>query len=216
MSDSVLFVVAVGASWLGIGLVLSIVMGRRGHDGFGWLVSGTIMGPLAIALAIDAKRHDERLRPASLPLRLRNAAHQGPIDVLVGYDGSAESAAAVDEVVALLGPRLGRLTVATVVSYGDIPELERLARHRLEQLARRRNPRARKFEILHGRPSVALARRAAEDGYDLIAVGTRGAGISKAIFGSAATELARDSKVLVLVVGAGDEAAVEVSTGTLS
>ena len=42
---------------------------------------------------------------------------------------------------------------------------------------------------------------ARDAGYELIVVGSRGAGISKAILGSAATELARNSAVPVLVVG---------------
>ena len=34
-------VIAIAAGWVATGLLLSIVMGRRGHDSFGWLVTGT-------------------------------------------------------------------------------------------------------------------------------------------------------------------------------
>ena len=215
MSDSFI-VAAIGVCWLAIGLVLAIAMGRRGHNSFGWLVVGMIMGPLGIVLAIDARRHDEQLRPAPLAPHRPSVSRRGPVDVLVGYDGSSESAAAVKAVVKLLGRRLGRLTVATVVSYGDVPHLERIAREKLQSLAGPRSAGARQFEILHGHPSVALAQRAAEGGYNLIAVGTRGAGLSKAILGSAASELARDSKVPVLVVGAPVEATVETTVEATS
>ena len=40
MADSPSLVVAAAASWAAIGLVLSIVMGRRSHDSFAWLVLG--------------------------------------------------------------------------------------------------------------------------------------------------------------------------------
>lgn len=55
------FVVAIGAVWMGIGVVLAVVMGRRGHSSFGWLVLGAVLGPLAVVLAIDAWGHSEEL-----------------------------------------------------------------------------------------------------------------------------------------------------------
>lgn len=52
MTATVVLVAA--AAWLGIGLVLSLVLGRRGHDPFSWFVLGMMLGPLAIALAVDS------------------------------------------------------------------------------------------------------------------------------------------------------------------
>ena len=202
MSDSFgLVVLVVGGAWLAMGLALAIVMGRRGHNSFGWLVLGTLLGPLGLALALDAGRHSERLEPAPLDGGAPARVGAGPVDVLVGYDGSPESAAALDAVVALFGDRIGRLTVATVVSFGDITEEERLAGERLRQLAGRASAAVPALEILHGHPSVALTELAIARGYELIAVGTRGKGISRAVLGSAASELARDSKVPILLVG---------------
>jgi len=57
------------------------------------------------------------------------------------------------------------------------------------------------LEVLHGRPAEALRQRAAEGGYDLLAVGTRGQGVAHGWLGSTATELAKVSKVPVLLVG---------------
>lgn len=201
MSDSVVLVVSVAAAWAAIGLVLSMVMGRRGHNGFGWLVMGSLLGPLAVALAIDAGRHDERLQPAMLADGVAATGGTGAVDVLVGYDGSPESAGAPRAVVDLLGERLGRLTVVSVVPYGSLHDQERVARERLLQLSERTPGRVPALEVVHGHPSAALRACAIDGGYDLIAVGTRGAGITKAILGSAASELARDSKVPVLLVG---------------
>ncbi len=201
MSEGLGFVLAVAGVWLAIGLVLSIVMGRRGHNGFGWLVMGTLLGPLGIVLAVDASRHEESLQAKPLAGAASPGGGIGPVDVLVGYDGSAESSAAVDAVIGLLGERLGRLTVATVVPFGDIKQQERVASGELRQLRPRPTGPAPALEVLHGHPSAALSQYAIEGGYELIAVGTRGAGITKAFLGSAASELARDSKIPVLLVG---------------
>jgi nucleotide-binding universal stress UspA family protein len=195
-------VIAIAVGWVATGLLLSIVMGRRGHDSFGWLVTGTVLGPLAIVLAIDARRRAEALQPASLFRGPPAIPSSGPIDVLVGFDGSPESRAAIDAVPALLGDRLGRLTVATVVPYGEIREQERLATDALRRLDGRTLGFECDLELLHGQPAAALTQYATEGGYELIAVGTRGAGITKAILGSAASKLAESSKVPVLLVTA--------------
>ncbi len=201
MSDSFSFFAVVAAAWLVIGLVLSIMMGRRGHNSFGWLVLGAVLGPLGVVLAIDARRHDERLKPSPLAGRASATAGSGPVDVLIGYDGSPESTAAMDAAVELLGDRLGRLTVATVVPFGNAKEPERLATEELARLPGGVAGRTPDLEILHGHPATALRQGAVEGGYELIAVGTRGKGLTKAMLGSAASELARDSKIPVLLVG---------------
>ena len=193
-------VVAIAGVWVAIGIVMSIVMGRRGHNSFGWLVLGTLLGPMAVVLAIDARRHDEELEPAAVGGS--GEARRGPVDVLVGFDGTAESVAAADAAAQLFGDRLGRLTVATVVPYGDMRWPAESAAEALRRLAARTPERACELEVLHGHPAAALREYAASAGYDVIAVGARGAGVTKAILGSAAAELARESKVPVLVVGA--------------
>ena len=52
-----------------------------------------------------------------------------------------------------------------------------------------------------GRPATVLDTIAAEDGYDLLVVGARGAGLSKVLLGSVASRLAARASVPVLVVG---------------
>lgn len=203
MSDNVSIVVVLLGVWLAIGAALAVVMGRRGHNGFGWLVLGTVLGPLGLVLALDALRHDgqDRLAPVTILGPVHGQA--GPVDVLVGYDGSPESAAALATAEALLGERAGRIVVATVVSLDRLGEEEREAEAALRRLSARAPYRAVAMEVLHGHPSTELAHRAVTGGFDLLAVGTRGKGVTRALLGSAASELARDSKVPVLVVGSG-------------
>ena len=186
--------------WLAIGLVLSLVMGRRGHAPFGWFLVGTALGPLALVLALTSWRAEEP-RPRQLTASAASGS-SGPVDALVGYDGSPEATAALDAVVGLLGSRLGRLTVATVIPHQAPAGEEKSAAAALETVCSPASRSAAGLEILRGLPSEALGHRAVEGGYQLLAVGTRGAGIAKAVFGSTASGLARTSKVPVLMVGA--------------
>jgi nucleotide-binding universal stress UspA family protein len=200
---SLSFVIAVAAVWIVIGLVLSLVMARRGHNATVWLALGTLMGPLAVVFAFDSTGH-EHMRPTVLDQPAPGPTiGYGPVDVLIGFDGSAESAPAAQTVVELLGPRLGRLTIATVVPYDGGREAERMAIAALERQSGRIGGFVPQVEVLHGRPAAALSLRAAEAGYDLLVVGTRGAGLTKAILGSAAVALSHDSKVPVLLAGGG-------------
>ena len=194
----------VGLVWVTIGAVLALVMGRRGHDAFSWFVVGGVLGPLGLVLAADAWRHGEQGRPQTVS-RLWSM-NPGPVDVLVGFDGSPECRAALDSAIAVLGARLGRLTLATVVPYDGGRDHEELARIALEGAAAalKRWPR---LEILHGRPSQALLDQAALEGYGLLVIGTKGAGASRSVLGSTATELARTARVPVLMVGPGEEPA---------
>jgi nucleotide-binding universal stress UspA family protein len=202
VSFTTLFLFA-AVAWLIIGLGLSVLMGRRGHDAFSWLLLGSLFGPLGLVLALDAWRHGERRHPELVSLR-RTRGH-GPVDVLVGFDGSPESKAALAASLELLGARLGRLTLTTVIPYDGGLDHERTAKAELERVAASLGCRPR-LEILRGRPSEVLLERAAVDGYDLLVIGTRGAGASRAILGSAAGDLARASKVPVLLLGANGHA----------
>jgi nucleotide-binding universal stress UspA family protein len=143
---------------------------------------------------------------------------RGPVDVLVGVDGSPEAAAALATVLDLLGPRLGRLALATVTDLDAsvehdrrraqaYPELERQAERVRAWLSTQPSvpggdgPRMPELLLLAGRPAEALQRLAVERGDDLLVVGTRGAGLSKVLLGSTANELAAHAKVPVLLGG---------------
>jgi nucleotide-binding universal stress UspA family protein len=54
-------------------------------------------------------------------------------------------------------------------------------------------------------PDAALRELAASAGYEVIAVGTRGAGLSSGLLGSTAVERARHSKLPVLLVGGSEQ-----------
>jgi hypothetical protein len=51
------------AAWLAIGVVSGITMGRRGHDGFTWMLLGATLGPLVVPLALSTQRCAGPTRP---------------------------------------------------------------------------------------------------------------------------------------------------------
>jgi len=188
----------VAAGWLSIGLGLSLVMGRRGHDAFSWLILGTLFGPLGADFAFEA-RGEENTRPELVAAR--RSSGRGPVDVLAGVDGSPESQAALLAAARLLGARLGRLTLATVIPYDAGVDRKRSARAMLEHQGALVGV-GPQLELLHGRPAPILLERAVDDGYDLLVIGARGAGASKAFLGSTAVDVAEWARIPVLLVGA--------------
>ena len=204
MSGYVVAAIVIVLVWMLIGLTLSVVMGRRGHMGWGWGILGAMLGPLAVVAAIATARHEDEDRPAVIaPAQERG----GPVDVLVGIDGSSESHLALGRILALLGPRLGRLCLATVLPFEDVPAHRAKALADLDRHAQLSGVAEAGQELLYGSPAQALADFAVAEGYALLVVGTRGAGISKAVVGSTASSLAAGSPVPVLMVSAGQGAA---------
>jgi nucleotide-binding universal stress UspA family protein len=123
------------------------------------------------------------------------------VDVLVGFDGSSDSAEALAAATALLGTRIGRLTLATVIPFDSGSDRRHAAWSELEKRGAA-VPGGPKLELLHGRPAPALLEHAAAGGYDLLVIGTRGVGLSKAFLGSTAVDVAEWAKMPVLLIGA--------------
>jgi nucleotide-binding universal stress UspA family protein len=197
------FLLGTLVTWVAIGIVSALVMGRRGHSPFSWLILGAVLGPLVVPLGFSRSRQARQL-----PLSTTGATWQGPVDVLVGIDGSPEALAAASVVAQLLGERIGRLTLATVVDYdtalgGDAAPAHREATAELERAVAavgQSLPRPPETTVLTGKPVEALIARAAEGDIDVLAVGSRGRGASKLIMGSVATRLSRGAPTPVLVV----------------
>jgi nucleotide-binding universal stress UspA family protein len=208
-------VVVIGVIWVVIGLGIGVYMGRRGHTAFGWGVIGCVLGPLAIVLVAQAVA-DEPNRAGSLT-RDGGIPGRGSIDVLVGVDGSPEAAGAARAALELLGPSIRRLTLAAVLDFDRLGEHERELRQMLDHEADRVDdamcahratgdaavPGRSGTALLTGRPDQALAEHAATEGYDLVVIGSRGAGLSKAVLGSVASRLAGSGKVPVLIAPSG-------------
>ena len=208
------------AAWVAIGVVTGVVMGRRGHDPFGWLLLGVALGPLVLPVAMGAQRGQDTPAPRRVAPGRRAG---GSVDLLVGIDGSPQAAAALDAAVDLVGSRLGRLTLAAVADLDATvarQEEEVRLREVLRGQASRIQPRldaegvpvAPELVVLYGRPAEALAAHALAGGFGLLAVGTRGAGVTRRLLGSVAGSLAAGTPVPVLLAGGTTAAALRGTT----
>ncbi len=195
-----LFIVFV--AFVTIGVMASIFMGRRGHNPFAWLLLGMVLGPLVIPVIVVGV-YEERMR------QRREVVHgtggEGAVDVLVGIDGSPEAVTALHTAVELFSPIIGRLTLATVEDFDSAGartplETDRKAVETLERAASSVDAQQPSAVILTGRPADALMRYAADEGYEVISIGRRGRGASKAVMGSTASRLTHGADVPVLVV----------------
>lgn len=197
------FLLGVFVTWAVIGVGSAIVMGRRGHAPFSWLILGTVFGPLVIPLAVE-----RQARARQLAAPVPDDTWRGPVDVLVGIDGSAEAVTAANVVARLLGDRIGRFTLATVVDYdtaldGEAGPAHRAARASVDRAASALTaslPVAPEAVVLTGKPAHALADRAADGRFDVLTVGSRGRGAAKPLLGSVASRLARGGVTPVLIV----------------
>ena len=211
--------------WVITGLILAYGMRRRGHAPFTWWLLGTLFGPFAMLLALDAARHERDPKPDQLTARLDAVGAIGGapplgaastaagsearierrerVDILVGVDGSPEALAAIDTVKSLFADRIGRLTIATVAPF-EATQIAGLKQD-AERILTRAKPAVKGIAhdtiILHGRATEALAEHATAGHYGLVAVGAGGRGLNSALLGSVASTLSRGTNVPVLIVG---------------
>jgi nucleotide-binding universal stress UspA family protein len=181
--------------WPLIGFGLAFVLRGRGHEPVGWLFLGMLLGPLAVAFAFDSVANEEAdLVEVLVPPRGRG----GRLDVVVGYDGSPGSHAAVRGAERVLGDRIGRFTLVAVTPFDAGRADEREARSALLEEAARLGP-GLGLEVAHGRPATALQAFVEREGYDVLVVGTSEAEHPH-LLGDAARDLATSSTVPVLLV----------------
>jgi len=192
----VLFVVL----WVTSGVVAALMMGRRGHRHWNWVLVSLLLGPFAWPVLAERTSgetaHVEQLRAGQV---------QPGLHLIVGIDGSADAAHAATVAADLLRASVGRVTLATVVDYDtDVAtdeELDELARWRLGPVAARLQAWDPGEAVLIGPPVEALLDFASDQSADLIVVGPKGHGLSQRLMGSVASGLVDRSPVPVLVIG---------------
>jgi len=197
--------VIIATLWVLIGMTASVVMGRRGHSSFSWLLLGALLGPLVVPIGLSAVRAEKRdPRVHARPLG-EGTSGSGTVDVLVGIDGSVQAAAALRAAVDLFSDRIGRLTLAGVIDYDSAIssrpwDTEQVATEELERSAASVDILRPATVLLVGYPPTALMRHAIEEGYEVLVVGRRGHGASKTLLGSTAMRLGHEAGVPVLIV----------------
>ena len=191
--------VVVASVWLLAGVVIAIVMRRRGHDFWVWLALGCTLGPLAAPLAIERARFHPIEYREEPPTR-----RPGALDVLAGIDGSPEAIAAVRAALELLGSCVTSLTLVRVVDYDSGGEYtgsdvrdEALAQ--LREAAEAIEYENAETRLLFGRPDHAMVEYAHIINAGLIVVGARGRGLSQRLFGSVTSRLVGGHAIPVFV-----------------
>jgi hypothetical protein len=110
------FLLLLMVTFLCIGFVLAVVMGRLGHSAFAWGLLGLVLEPIALVVALLSVRNGH---PSWSRLVAGGYPGSGPVDVLIGIDGSRDSAAAATAALDLLGDRVGRLALVAVTAIDD-------------------------------------------------------------------------------------------------
>ncbi len=178
---------------------MAVVMRRSGHDFGLWLTFGMLLGPFTAFFAHERHRLDMQEGVG----RFREA-HPGQFDALAGIDGSEESINAVQSALTLIGETLDTLTLVTALDYeasgsftGIVSQSD--AYSRLAGVASNLDFEPITKKVLYGSPAETIARFAEQGGYELIILGARGHGMSKALFGSVTAKLAGGTRVPVFV-----------------
>jgi nucleotide-binding universal stress UspA family protein len=194
-------------AWMAIGLVASFVMGRRGHQPLAWWAVGAVFGPLMLFLAIEGVLSEKLARAEVLETGVSGPGSQ---KVLVGIDGSPESLSAMHTAIDLLGSRIAEIALAGVVPFeGELPGTS--TARQLADAAAGVSPAPTTIQLT-GDPAKELGDLAERDRYDLLAIGTRGRGLSPTLLGSVARKLLHHSPVPLLVVNPLAAAAPHEST----
>lgn len=198
MDSAQLTAILLAAVWLVGGFVVAVFMKRAGRDFRLWLLLGLLLGPFAGFFAPNSREARDR-HPAA-----REASRAGSLDIIAGIDGSEESVSAVRAAVALLGGNISSLTLARVLAYEAAESYSgRAARaEAAEELSRVSSEiefHPVEIEILYGPPAHSLTEFASDQGMELIVIGARGRGMTKALFGSVALDLVSRSTIPVLV-----------------
>lgn len=194
------------ALWVLIGLLaVLLLLHRRGHRDGIWYLLGAVLGPLMVPLAYERARVTGVVLERQGGPTADGSGSGSGLRVLVGVDGSPESDQAVRDAGRLVSAAGGQLVLATVLG-ADSAEREDgeerdQARALLDRAAEGLPLGAAQVEtrILAGLPAATLLEVAADERIDVMVVGRRGRGLSRALLGSVATRLSTHSPRPVLL-----------------
>ena len=206
-------------TWLAYHIVFAVLSAysasRWGRDPFGWLLIGTVLGPIGFLVLVAMHRDDiRRSRPTLASSGTRDRG-KPQTRILVAVDGSASSAAAVKHVIEHLGAAVQGVTVASVLpieaANGVAARAESLRRQRVdEEIDRHLGAACASFQaagiscetvVRFGDPAGEILELAREGGYELIVMGRRGlGGAAKLLLGSVSDRVVKQAPCPVTVV----------------
>jgi nucleotide-binding universal stress UspA family protein len=197
--------------WLIIVLVTMISVTylalRWGRDPFGWLLLSAAMGPIAIIALVGTRSADvERQRRISVRSAQRVA---GRTLIVVGSDGSAAGPHIAEHIVRELNHG-AEVVLACVLPHEAEPGGNEQAQRDCDARVAHMTGAtldvlssegvAARTAVVFGQPGEEIVRLADQEQADLIIVGRRGAGLSRALLGSVSEHVVKHATRPVLVL----------------
>ncbi len=189
------------AIWSSIGLAISVVFRRRGHNFFLFAAIAIWLGPL-IALVMGSVARQQG--HADVRVLRSGGRSSGWLHVLVGVDSSPESVDSLRSVIAMLGPAIGRIRIVSALDqetanspsfFNQDNELERWLVSTAVGIG---FPDA-ELAFVSGRADRALVEHATEGGFDVLVVAHRSQNFRAVLFGSTVERLSRHATVPLLI-----------------
>lgn len=197
--------------WLLLVLVTMIVVTyfalRWGRDPFGWLLLSAAMGPIALVALVGTRHRDLEVgrRPAAPGLPKRH----GTSRIVVGSDGSAVGPRIAEHIVRDFGD-LAEVVLVCVLPPEAEPRGNEQGRKELDARAAHMTGSVlavletagvpARTAVAFGRPGEEIVRIADQEQADLLIVGRRGAGLSRALLGSVSEHVVKHATRPVLVL----------------
>jgi nucleotide-binding universal stress UspA family protein len=199
MAMSVQTTVIVIAVWLLAGVVPALLMMRRGHGSWYWVLIGIGLGPFAAPVLWERMEGDE----SGISGIVEAPGRRSPgASVLVALDGSASGSQAIGFVDRILDPAATSVTLVTVLDFDADTTARDAAAGLLEEASKalaRFSPRAL---LVTGPALEQLLELIERENPGLVVVGARGSGLTKAVLGSVSQGLLRRSGAPVVVLPA--------------
>ncbi len=206
-----LLLLEIALPWLILVLVTMIIVTylalRWGRDPFGWLLLSAAMGPFAIIALIGTRSADveHQRRPAELGA----GRTPGRIRIVVGSDGSAAGPRAAEHVLRELRQNAEVVLVCVLPHEAEPGGNERARRDNEARVANMTKATletlssggiSARTAVAFGQAGEEIVRLADHEHADLIIVGRRGAGLSRALLGSASDHIVKHATRPVLIV----------------
>jgi nucleotide-binding universal stress UspA family protein len=194
--------------WAGIVVVSMLVASwlavRWGRDPFGWALLAAVLGPIALVGLAGTRQSDLEQTAGVAPVR-----SGGQRCVVAAVDGS-EASLRVARYVAGTHPTASEVALLAVLPQESRPGRDAAPDDEHQQRVAGMVGESKKIisgagipvrvVVAYGSPGEAIVRAADDENADMVIVGRRGAGLSRALLGSASDHVVKHSKRTVVVI----------------
>ena len=189
------------------GTVVVYLCHRWGHDPFGWMLLTMAMGPFAVIAMLGTRQRD--ISRAGAPEGLPDPGDGRNGIIVAACDGSAATPRIVEHLLARCDPN-AEVVLLLVLPHESAPRSDAASTRDYQERVNRMTgaaadllrERGRRFRTVtaYGKPAEEILRAADACAADLILVGRRGAGLSRALLGSVSDYVVKNADRPVTVV----------------